>query len=472
MRTMQPARHLAVPAQPHLTRPLARLQPILAKPGTPSVDPAALAASVAGVAEVLPLIAVESPEHWARTVRGLGPDIDAIIPLSIPAYPTEVWNSHPQPLAERGLPFVFWPLIEHDEPDFWRWSARDMLASLGVPVHLVESRRHGLALLRALGAKRLFAGSRLVVFGEQNFPWNAHAVGGHLARQLGLGVAVRTIEDVRARAAAVPDAEARALWEGRRARYRERGVRPSEQLGAVKTWIAIRSILVEERACGFGVNCFGDLIPKGHRDVPCLAQALAREEGYIAACDGDFCCLASMALLGFVCDAPCMMSNLYPVSYVGALGAHFGDPLSPDPARFAREDWPNLARLAHCGFVGVVPAEMAPGGTVGLADWGGTYEIARDGRGCGIDGELAGGVPITAVEVKFDGRTLLIARGETVETSRHPFRHCESSALLKMRDLPGFVRAISREHPAIAYGDHETALTVAAGVFGMEARVF
>jgi hypothetical protein len=49
--------------------------------------------------------------------------------------------------------------------------------------------------------------------------------------------------------------------------------------------------LVETKALGFGVNCFGDLIRAvtGPREVPCLAQVLAREEGYFpAACDGDF----------------------------------------------------------------------------------------------------------------------------------------------------------------------------------------
>ena len=109
--------------------------------------------------------------------RGLGQDIDAILPLSIPAYPTEVWNSNPEPLAERGVPVVFWCLPEHDEPDFWRWSARDMLSSLGIDIHLVENRRHGLALLRSLALRRQLQGASLVVFGVQNFPWNAHAAG-------------------------------------------------------------------------------------------------------------------------------------------------------------------------------------------------------------------------------------------------------------------------------------------------------
>lgn len=466
-------RHLVGTPAPYCVRPRARLQPVLARAGTPTVDPQRLATDLAEVAEILPLIAIDHPEHWERVVRGLGDDIDAILPLSVPAYPTEVWNSHPQVLAERGLPVVFWCLPEHDEPDFWRWSARDMLCSLGITVHLVEGRRHGLALLRALAVKRQLAGATIAVFGVQNFPWNAHAAGAHLGRKLGLRVAVHDLDAIRARAATFSDAEAQALWAQRQGtRYVEQGVTKPWLVTAVKTWLAIREVLVATRALGFGVNCYGDLIPRGHREVPCLAQALAREDGYLAACDGDFCCLASMALLTHLTDAPCTMSNLYPVKYQGALAAHFGDPLAPDPARHGREDWDNLARLAHCGFVGVVPAEMAPDGCAKLRDYGGTYEIPRDGRGCGIDADLKPG-PATAVEVKFDGTTLLTAACAIEETTRHPgMPHCETSALLRFRDLPGFVRNISREHPALAYGDHQYDLRVAAGVFGMDLKEF
>jgi hypothetical protein len=464
-------RHLATTPASHLVRPIARIQPIQASAGVPSVDPARVAADTKGIAEILPVIAIENAEHWITVVRGLGQDIDAILPLSIPAYPTEVWNSNPEPLAERGVPVVFWCLPECDEPDFWRWSARDMLSSLGIDVHLVENRRHGLTLLRSLALRRQLAGASLVVFGVQNFPWNAHAAGAHMGRSLGLKVVVEDLEAVRERIATISDAEALSLWQERSARYRERGVAKPWLHMALKTWIAIREVLERRRALGFGVNCFGDLIPKGHRQVPCLAQVLAREEGYIAACDGDFCCLASMALMTHLTGRTCTMSNLYPVSYVGALGAHFGDPLSPDPARFAPAEWPNLGRLAHCGFAGVVSPEVA-GGVVDLHDWGGTYEIKRDGRGCGVDGDMPAGA-VTAVELKFDGRTLLAAAAEVIETTRHGgMPHCEKSVLMRFRDLPGFVRRISREHPAIVYGDHLPDLRIAAPVLGLELEEF
>jgi L-fucose isomerase-like protein len=231
--------------------------------------------------------------------------------------------------------------------------------------------------------------------------------------------------------------------------------------------------LEEEKALGFGVNCFGDLIIHGGRDVPCLAQTLLREDGYIASCDGDYLAMMSMVLTSFFLDKPCMMSNLYPVQYVGALKDHFGDPLSPDPAAHPPADWKNLARLGHCGFVGVISPEMDPAGSVSLRDWGGTYEIKRDGSGCGNAGELAAGENITAIELKFDGRTLLVAHGEVCETTHHVgMPHCEKTALLKFKNLEGFVEQISREHAVIVYGDHVLEYEMLARILGLECKVF
>jgi len=466
-------RYLAAEPAEWLRRPLVSLQPVLAKQGQPNIDLLRLVGVIDGVGRLEEMIAIESPDHWGRVIAGLAEDVDGILPVSIPAYPTEIWNSHPDPLVARGLPFVFWSLLSHDEPDFWRWSARDFLAALGVEVHLVRNNAHGLALLRALGMRRMLARSKLVVFGEQNFPWNAPAAGHLVTESLGTQIVVRPMADIRERQAAFSDADVDAAWAERRGRYVEAAVEAAELRTAVRTYLAIREILRDERAMGFGVNCFGDLVIQGGRDVPCLAQALLREDGYIASCDGDYLAMTSMALATFFLDKPCMMSNMYPVQYVGALEDHFGDPLSPDEDKYPREQWHNLARLGHCGWVGVVSPEMDPRGKVTLNDWGGTYEIKRDGRGCGIDGELAAGEPITILELKFDGRTLLVAAGEVCETTRHAdMPHCESTALLRFDDLEGFVENISREHTVVVYGDHVADFQTLAGVLGLNCRVF
>jgi hypothetical protein len=464
-------RFLREPVAAGLGRPEAVLQPILAKEGRPGVDLERLAREIRGIGRVLPAIAVRSPAHWAEVVRGLGPEVDAIVPVSVPAYPTEVWNSHPQPLVERGIPVLFWPLMAFDEPDFWRWSARDMLTALGAKVLLARSMAEGRALLRAWGTRRFLARSRMVVFGEQNFPWNASAAGHLLTRGLGTGIDVLPLAAFRERLGAWSAEEVRAEWEERRPRYEVRDVRPAELDTALRVWLSIRSILEERGAFAFGVNCYGDLITGGGRDVPCLAQSLLREDGYVASCDGDFLAMASMALASVFLDLPCMMSNLYPVSYEGALRDHFGDPLTPDESRHPRASWRNLARLAHCAFVGVVPPEMTPGGRAALRDFGGTYEIPRDGRGCGVDADLRADTPATAIELKFDGRTLVLARCRVLETTRHGLPHCETSALLEFQDLSRFVEHISREHAAIAYGDHVADLRVLAGELGLDCVV-
>lgn len=457
----------------HLQYPLAHLQPVQAKPGRPSVDVVRLQEILKDVAVLEEMIAIESPEHWQAVIRGIKDSTDAILPISIPAYPTEVWNSHPHVLVERGLPVIFWSLLDYDEPDFWRWAARDMLRTLGVEVHLVRNSREGIALLKGLALKRFLSKSRMVVIGEQNFPWNAHAIGDRVTCQLGTEILVRSLEDMRSRYPKFTIDEIQHVRATRfPTRYVEQGVRSEELDQAIRTYLAIREILEEERALGFGVNCFGDLIIRGGRDIPCLAQLLLREEGYIAACDGDFIAMMGMVLANFFLNKPAMMSNLYPVSYVGALTDHFGDPLSPGEA-YPRSAWHNFARLAHCGYVGVVSPEMTPSGRTSLQSWGGTYEIKRDGRGCGVDGDLAADEPITVISLGADMQRLMIAQARVAETTRYPhLPHCEASALLEFRDLAGFEEAASRDHVIVLYGDHQRDFEILAGVLGLEAKIF
>ena len=85
----------------------------------------------------------------------------------------------------------------------------------------------------------------------------------------------------------------------------------------------------------------------------------------------------------------------------------------------------------------------------------------------------AAGQKATAVQLKFDGKTLLLADAEICETTRHKgMPHCESTALLKFRDLEGFVANISREHSVIVYGEHIPELQVLAQVLGLDCKVF
>ncbi|MDD4871038.1 MAG: hypothetical protein PHR77_10815 [Kiritimatiellae bacterium] len=466
-------RYLASDIPARFKRPVVKLQPVMSKEGEPNIDLGKLSKLLNGIGEIAEPVIVKTSASWSRAIKGIGRDVDAILPVSITAYPTDLWNAYPMPLRNRGLPLVFWPIIKYDEPDFWRWATTDFLRAVGVDVHLVQSNRHGLALVRALGMKRFLKGSKIVVFGEQNFPWNAPAAGHLVTKTLGTKIVVRPLSDIKNGYKKINDKEIDKIWNERRKRYLvTKDIDPDALKQAVRTYLVIKKILEDEEALGFGVNCFGDLIIKGGRDVPCLAQTLLREDGYIASCDGDYLAMMSMVLTTFFLDKTCMMSNMYPVLYKGALSDHFGDPLSPD-GKYPGETWNNLARLAHCGFAGIVSPEMTPEGKTALHDWGGTYEIKRDGRGCGLDGNLAAGEKATMLELKFDGKTFLVGSAEVCETTRHKgMPHCESSVLIEFKDLKGYVKDISREHTVLVYGDHVIEFEVLARVLGLECKVF
>ena len=452
--------------RPYLQLPKIKIQPILAREGKPSVDVAEVAAMAGDNVIFNDLVCIKSTEHWNQVVSNLPDDVDAIMPVSSPCYPTEVWNEAPEVLVNRGLPVIFWPLIRFDEPDFWKWSAADLMRALGIEVHLVENCEEGVTLLRAMAVKKFIANSRMVVFGKQNFPWNVLAGGKMIRDSIGMQLVVKPLEAFREAGKKYSDEELLTFWEDHKDRYINQVPDQKELITALRTYFGIRDIMDEEKACGFGVNCYGELIIEGSRDVPCLAQCLAREEGFIAACDGDYCAMINMAMATMLLDKPCMMSNIYPLAYVGALTEHFGDKLASK-----EKDQKNLARFGHCGYIGVASPEMSPSGKARLSDWGGTYELKRDGKGCGIDCDLAGNTEFTGIQLHFNGKDFMIIHGEVVETTRHPgMPHCESTGLLRLDDLDFFIRHISREHLVIVYGDCRRELEILAGVLGLQVQ--
>ena len=90
-----------------------------------------------------------------------------------------------------------------------------------------------------------------------------------------------------------------------------------------------------------------------------------------------------------------------------------------------------------------------------------------------MDGDLAGGEPVTVISLAFDMQRLMIAQARVAETTRHDgMPHNEASGLLEFRDLRGFEEAVSRDHVIVIYGDHQRDFEILAGVLGLEAKVF
>jgi hypothetical protein len=84
---------------------------------------------------------------------------------------------------------------------------------------------------------------------------------------------------------------------------------------------------------------------------------------------------------------------------------------------------------------------------------------------------MRGDTPATALELKFDGKTLVIARLKVLETTHHGLSHCETTALLEFDDLEKLVANISREHTVIVYGDHVQDLAVMAEALGLSSVI-
>jgi hypothetical protein len=63
----------------------------------------------------------------------------------------------------------------------------------------------------------------------------------------------------------------------------------------------------------------------------------------------------------------------------------------------------------------------------------------------------------------------MVTRGEVLETTRHDgMSHCETSLLLKLRNLPDFFENVSRDHVVVQYGDHVHDFEILVDVLGLE----
>ncbi len=183
---MKDKRYLVAGPPDYLTLARASIQPIIAKKGRPNIDLTQLAHTIEDFAVLREPITVESPEHWKQAIEDLGDEVDALLPVSIPAYPTEIWNE----------------------------------------------RKHRYTIT----TENLFVSTRfsLKKLVHRNLPFSCD----------------------------------------RRLRYEKQNVSAEDLSQAVRTYLAINAVLEQERALGFGVNCFRDLIIEGGRDVPCLAQVI------------------------------------------------------------------------------------------------------------------------------------------------------------------------------------------------------
>jgi len=101
-------------------------------------------------------------------------------------------------------------------------------------------------------------------------------------------------------------------------------VEPNAQdiLNAVKNYVVCRRIMAAENCHGISMDCLG-LISRRESEPPCLAFSRLRDEGIIAACEGDWNAAISSRLTHLLFDRPGFMQDPAPNTVNNTLmGAH------------------------------------------------------------------------------------------------------------------------------------------------------
>ena len=182
-------------------------------------------------------------------------------------------------------------------------------------------------IVETLCATSLLSGIRIGLFGQPSDWLIASGVDrDFLRRRYGITTLDIDLQRLINGIKAVPQAEADKVSQG--ILQRARGVRepsPADLLEAAKTYLAIKSICVEERLDAMTIRCFDVIMACA--TTSCLALALLNDEGLVAGCEGDMQSLLSMLLAQRLCGEKAFMANPSQLTDDSAMLAHCTIPL-------------------------------------------------------------------------------------------------------------------------------------------------
>jgi len=351
----------------------------------------------------------------------------------------------------------------------WDWEIACYLRSEGVatiaPYNLAQTK----TVCRALRAMRELQGARFLVYqdnpGEgaqasifKRFYWWEDECSRRMKEKFGVAVAKKSLRELGARAKAIPDAEADAVWKVRQVPtdgVSERAIR-----SAVKLYLAVKSDLRQDPAIrAVGMNCLNE----SHflDATPCLAWHLLYEEHeYLWGCEADTLSMLTQFLLHRALGLAPLMTNLYPFLMGDAALKHERIAKFPDvPA-----EPENHILVAHCGYIGVIPASSA-------TEWRLRKKVLAivDPSATAIDARLPLG-DVTLAKLHPTLCEMTVAEGALTAYAGFPGSDCLNGGVIRVRDGPRLVESLCSHHGILVTGRHRADLELLSKVFGLEVK--
>ena len=352
----------------------------------------------------------------------------------------------------------------------WDWEIIDYLKAEGVetitPYHIEQTK----FICRALRARRALRGGRFLVF--QNDPgegaqagifkrfywWNDQCIG-KMKDKFGLTIRKRSFRQLGAEAQEISDQEAERVANDLSLPGCDVQGRPLNS--AVKLYLAIKPYLKEDDSIrAVGVNCLNE--SHFSDTTPCLAWSLLFQENrMIWGCEADILSMLTMFLLERSLDVPVLMTNLYPFLMGDSALKHEKIPRFPDVA----ESPDNHVLVAHCGYLGVLPGDLA-------TEWTLRKKVLAivDDNATAIDARLGTGA-VTLAKVHASLAKMTIIEGVLEDYAGFADSDCRNGGVIRVRDGHRMITSLASHHYVLMAGHHLPHLRNIGRVFGLDVEI-
>jgi len=349
--------------------------------------------------------------------------------------------------------------------NMWDWEIVSYLRSEGIDSLAPYSLEKTKTACRALSVKRDLQQTKFLVFQDnpgqgfqgdifKRFYWWEDECVQRMMDKFGITLVKKSFKELGAAAKAIPDAEAETVWQEWQLDIN--GLSRQQLNSAIKIYIAVKQELAQDSSIrAVGINCLNE--SHFSDTTPCLAwNMLYEEQGLIWGCEADTMSMLTKYILHESLGVPIMMTNLYPFLMGQAALKH------ERISHFPQVDEPeNHILVAHCGYLGVLPASFS-------TEWTLRPKVLAivDDNATAIDARLPEG-PMTLAKLHPTLERMTVAEGELTGYVQYPNSDCLNGGVLRVHDGKKLVNTISSHHYLLMTGHNQADIEMVAKVFDL-----
>jgi hypothetical protein len=349
----------------------------------------------------------------------------------------------------------------------WDWEIANYLQAEGIktiaPYNLAQTKM----ICQALAVKRELKETKFLVFQDnpgqgfqaeifKRFYWWEDECTQRMFKKFGVTIVKRSFKELGANAQVIPDKEAEQVLAARQVHIDN--ITPHALKSAIKIYIALkRELARDESIRGVGINCLNE--SHFSDTTPCLAWSMLYEERrLIWGCEADTMSMITKYILHKSLDMPIMMTNLYPFLMEQAALKHERIPHFPEVDGKPE----NHVLVAHCGYLGVLPALFS-------TEWTLKPKVLAivDQNATAIDARLPEG-PVTLAKLAPTMNKLSIIEGDLTGYVQYPDSDCLNGGIIKVPDGHKLVTNITSHHYLLVSGHNLAGIEALGTIFDLE----